>query len=264
MAEVELVSKDGRNQSQKYNYISHENAIKAIRKSMLKHGVVYFSHLEETTHIEKKTNSGSIMLIAQSTFKHVFINAEKPTEKIEFNNVGWGSDSLDKAIYKANTGAKKYALFTLFQLVDGIDGQLSDPENDNCKTNEPKNQNNNQRNNQQRNNQNQQRNNQGQQQNQQQNKQPEKTTTAFCKLCKSPLKYSKKGKWFCPNFQDENKGIHTIIPDTHIKRFEEYQQLLAKAYKLDKVATAEIENNKKQNMDSKIPQLKAMISFLNE
>lgn len=124
--EIQSVKKDGTNQMQRYKYISHEEVIKAIRAGMIKHGVTYYSNLLETTVCEVKTKN-STMKLARSMFEHFFYDYESKTE-VRFINEGWGTDTLDKAIYKANTGAKKYAFFTLFMLVDGIEGKPTDPE----------------------------------------------------------------------------------------------------------------------------------------
>jgi len=51
-------------------------------------------------------------------------------EFVNFQSVGSGSDSTDKAVYKAMTGALKYALLLGFLIPTGDDPENEKPSND--------------------------------------------------------------------------------------------------------------------------------------
>ena len=123
--DIDPVQASGYNEHQKYNYIKWEEIITKSRNAMIKHGVVYCSTLTKTTVEKMKTARGETSLV-KCEFEHTFFNAEKPDDCIMFKNEGWGADNQDKGINKANTGAKKYAFFTMFLLAS--DDKTDDPE----------------------------------------------------------------------------------------------------------------------------------------
>ena len=122
MNDTAKLEKSGRNTSQNYDYHTHEDITTAIRAAMIIHKVVYFCSIEE----EHVSQNGKTCL-CRIKVKHTFTDG---SGEITFTNWGYGSDygSGDKSIYKAITGAKKYALTNLFLLVDGIEGKPTDPE----------------------------------------------------------------------------------------------------------------------------------------
>lgn len=119
VSEVEKVEKTGYNSFQKYKYIMEKDLLDVVRKSIVKHGVVIFSSIDECTVSEFNDQ-----LITTVRMKHTFADTETGETHDTFT-YGQGADKLDKGVYKAITGANKYFLLKNF-LLSGED----DPEND--------------------------------------------------------------------------------------------------------------------------------------
>lgn len=129
MATVAYIQKDKRNSGQGYNYAS-EAAIKgAFHKAFTENGIQFYFSVEGV-NIEKRTLEGQkgprevLEAVVKCTYR--FIDIESG-EYLEGYAVGVGQDNGDKAVYKAITGALKYAITSNF-LVETGDGE--DPEND--------------------------------------------------------------------------------------------------------------------------------------
>lgn len=125
MTDVTGVKKDGANTHSKYKYRSAEGAIKALRSALISNGVFYsYSVLEA---MDDKTPSGK-MVLTKLKIEHTFVNVDDPHDKLTIENYGYGSDMTDKSVYKAMTGAQKYALFNVFQIATDDDPEVPNDE----------------------------------------------------------------------------------------------------------------------------------------
>ena len=127
--EVAYLQKTGKNEAQGYKFLSEAKVKEALNPALRKHGL----YVSSVTH-----NLGQMSFdygedkkpraFAQITTTVVVSAVNLPGEAIIGSGVGFGYDkggSADKAVYKAQAGALKYALTSLFLIATG-----DDPEND--------------------------------------------------------------------------------------------------------------------------------------
>lgn len=115
MEEVAYVQKDKRNEFQHYNYASESAAIAAIRPALIKAGLFMLPSVEKMW-LDDRGNTHVEMLY------RIF---DSSGDYIQFKAVGSGQDkSGDKGVYKALTGASKYALLKTFMLETGDDPEV--------------------------------------------------------------------------------------------------------------------------------------------
>jgi hypothetical protein len=122
---VGVVTKRGDNTKQNYKFVKATDVAAEVRSALFTHGIDFdFTVLEERTW-ESPTNSGGRMYFCSLRVGATFTDCETGENKLVFG-IGWGSDTLDKAPYKAMTGALKYILRMNFLIPDE-----EDPERDN-------------------------------------------------------------------------------------------------------------------------------------
>lgn len=122
MKQVEYLKKDGKVAygSTRYNYLSEEKITSEIRKAMADVGlIIYPSKMEIVSEQEVNTRSGKVRVLNIVAAYH--IKDIESGEFIEIQTLGEGMDSGDKAIYKAMTGAYKYAQRQTFMIPTGDD-----------------------------------------------------------------------------------------------------------------------------------------------
>lgn len=122
---VGYVQKGGYNQNQRYRFAGEADLIAALRPAMVDAGIVFWcSDIRDvrTSEIVKAKRDGSdgLTINVAATFAFTFAHAASGTS-INVLARGEGSDSLDKASYKAMTGALKYALRQSFVIETGDD-----------------------------------------------------------------------------------------------------------------------------------------------
>jgi len=122
---VDSVEKKGRNTQQNYSYVRAADVANAVRKELFRRGVIMTADVEKTEWSEFQTNKGSRMTVCRLTVAYTLHDSDSP-EKLTFHGLGEAFDSGDKAVYKAHTGALKYALRTLGLIPD----EAADPEAD--------------------------------------------------------------------------------------------------------------------------------------
>ena len=105
MLEVGYVQKDGTNSFQKYNYASEANAIKALRPALVKNGLILLPSVEKS-EMDSYGNTTVHVLYKLMDVEGNFITFQMIGQGNDKNSKGVG----DKGIYKAITGANKYAL----------------------------------------------------------------------------------------------------------------------------------------------------------
>lgn len=127
MGDIEAVTKSGTNQKQGYKYVKAADVANEVRSVLVKHGIAFFFSIESVERWEVPTNSGGKMLFCQLVVQCTFQDSESG-EAFTVQGVGWGADSLEKAPYKAITGALKYVLRSSFLIPDEEDPENEKPE----------------------------------------------------------------------------------------------------------------------------------------
>jgi len=126
---VGYVQKKGRNAAQSYNYAGEADFIEAMRPALLEAGICPPHVIDITdnqvTVIPKGQDKSSIHVSRVYTFR--YYHAASKTF-VDVKAAGEGNDSLDKASYKAATGALKYALRQTFLIETGNDPDDVKPE----------------------------------------------------------------------------------------------------------------------------------------
>lgn len=124
MKEIDAVTKKGRNENQKYNYVRAADVANEVRTALVNNGIAFTYDVSDCRNWEKASNSGSMLNYCHIKVDCLFIDSESG-ESVTAGAVGWGMDSGDKAPYKAMTGALKYIMRMTFLIPDE-----SDPENE--------------------------------------------------------------------------------------------------------------------------------------
>jgi ERF superfamily len=124
MATIDAVEKHGENTFQKYKYVRAADVANEVRKAMIVNGIAFTYDVVDAQHWESTKEGKSTNYFCQLTVSCTFTDSETG-ESFSGRVVSWGSDTLDKAPFKAMTGAIKYAMRMNFMIPDE-----SDPEND--------------------------------------------------------------------------------------------------------------------------------------
>lgn len=120
MKDIDAVLKNGRNDFQKYNYVRAADVANEAREAMITHGIAFTYDVVDAIHWESTKEGKSTNYFCQLTVMVTFTDADSG-EQMSGRVVGWGSDTLDKAPFKAMTGAVKYALRMNFLIPDEND-----------------------------------------------------------------------------------------------------------------------------------------------
>jgi ERF superfamily len=128
MAAVGYLKKEGTNKAQNYKFIEEAKVIEAVRGLMIEKQLVIWP---ATTNIivtpSGSTSGGASKNLTTVDMKFTIEDGESgETRTISMG--GQGIDPGDKGIYKAETGANKYALLKLFQIPTGDDPELDTDE----------------------------------------------------------------------------------------------------------------------------------------
>jgi len=121
MAEINYIQKDKSNSFHGYKYASEAAIKEACHASFVKHKVVFSFSVNKVTDLWSTTGGEHVVLVECAwTLSDV-----ESGESLSGVAVGTGSDKGDKAVYKAITGALKYALTANLLIPTG-----EDPENE--------------------------------------------------------------------------------------------------------------------------------------
>lgn len=120
MKDIDAVLKNGRNDFQKYNYVRAADVANEARKAMIAHGIAFTYDVVDSKHWESTKEGKSTNYFCELTVNVTFTDADSG-ESMSGRVVGWGTDTLDKAPFKAMTGAVKYALRMNFLIPDESD-----------------------------------------------------------------------------------------------------------------------------------------------
>lgn len=119
---VGYIEKTGTNASQGYKYVQAAAVADKIRNEFAERGLTMIPENIEVTESGLTPSGKQALITLRITWK---ISDSESGESVTFQSVGSGSDSTDKAVYKAMTGALKYALLLGFLIPTG-----DDPENE--------------------------------------------------------------------------------------------------------------------------------------
>ncbi len=122
MGEIGRISKGGTNSAQGYKYVMASQVADAVREKLAAHNVIMLPVGADVVESGRTPSEKQSLLTIRFTWR--FVDGDSG-ETLDFQSIGTGADSGDKAAYKATTGAIKYALLTAF-LIPTDD----DPEND--------------------------------------------------------------------------------------------------------------------------------------
>ena len=119
MREVGYVQKAGHNDFQNYKYATEADAIRAVRPAMVRHGLCMIPSVTDS-YMDDHGNTHVNVLY------RIF---DEDGNFLSFEGVGCGNDKNsrgvgDKGIYKALTGANKYALLKTFLMETGDDPEI--------------------------------------------------------------------------------------------------------------------------------------------
>jgi len=123
MKKVGYVQKRGVNDFHKYKYASEADLLRQLRPAMVEEGLMLIPSVTDVSEIDANGNTTvkinyTLVHFSGEVWPHPIVFAGCGNDKNK-NGIG------DKGLYKAYTGANKYALFKLFQLETG-----DDPEDD--------------------------------------------------------------------------------------------------------------------------------------
>lgn len=123
---VDHIEKRGVNSAQNYKYVKASDLAHAIRNALSELGIYAQVVFDSKPPYTYTTKSGTVMNMVDVRCDITFIDADDlNAPPFRTSGLGSGSDTGDKAIYKAQTGAAKYALRNAFLVPDD-----SDPENE--------------------------------------------------------------------------------------------------------------------------------------
>lgn len=122
MGEVGWIPKKGHNSFQNYDYVREVDIVDSVREKLAIRKVAFIP--DKVVHLEFQpitTAKGVAGFFAVVTMSYTFVDGESG-ETLTVEAVGAGTDQPgDKAFYKAQTGAKKYALTQAFLIATGDD-----------------------------------------------------------------------------------------------------------------------------------------------
>jgi hypothetical protein len=118
------IPKTGENRQQGYRFADLDDHLSVVRPVLAKHGLSLVASTEELVPLpERQTRSGGVQYVVRARVVGRLLHSSG--EWIEGESWGEGQDSLDKAGYKAITGARKYLVTSLLGTATG-----DDPERD--------------------------------------------------------------------------------------------------------------------------------------
>lgn len=125
MKQVKYIEKKGFNKFNNYKYATESDVAEKVREVLAEQNVIMLPDVIEHSTREHTNRKGNVEYIATVKVKFTFIDGESG-EEISIHSAGEGQDTGDKAVYKAITGAQKYALMKAFMIPTGDDPEGDD------------------------------------------------------------------------------------------------------------------------------------------
>lgn len=120
MSEVGYIHKKGYNEFHDYKYAGDSEVSAAFSKAMKNHNVFMYSSILERTCQAYERRGGKNSFLITVKLEVTFVDVDSGESKVCIF-YGDGSDSDDKGVFKAITGAQKYALMKTFLVETGDD-----------------------------------------------------------------------------------------------------------------------------------------------
>ena len=124
---VGYVQKTGHNRQQNYSYVTEADLADKFRAAMIAAGLALIPNLSSRTDKEITSKQGTIGTFTTVVMEYTLIDSETGC-RASFRMGGDGMDYGDKALYKAITGAKKYAMKELAVISTGDDPERDEAE----------------------------------------------------------------------------------------------------------------------------------------
>ncbi len=121
---VKKIPKTGYNNYHKYHYVQESDLLEVVKTELIKQGIYLTTSITSISRTDHAKGDGKFDHLTTIQAEYTFVDV-KSGEKIAICGAGEGADSLDKGVYKANTGAFKYFLMRNFLISTG-----DDPERD--------------------------------------------------------------------------------------------------------------------------------------
>jgi hypothetical protein len=118
MGEVGYLQKEGRNTHQGYTYVTAEQVLRKVGAACSEAGICAASR---TTLLEYGNRTKANGKAENYAVVKLTLTFSDGTGEVVVEGLGEGADAGDKAIYKANTGAIKYAMQSAFLISWGDD-----------------------------------------------------------------------------------------------------------------------------------------------
>lgn len=129
MKEIGKVPKSGHNSFHKYDYVTENDLVYAVRQKLSEADIFVFTSVENQAVqiVRDDTDPSRIKqsILALVTTRHTFVDGESG-EQFSVLSQGQGADVGDKAGYKAITGAMKYFLYKCFMIPTGDDPEADE------------------------------------------------------------------------------------------------------------------------------------------
>lgn len=126
MGDVERIPKSGYNDFHRYSYATEADIVAAVRKGLAARNVMIVHKVDDLKWrlpVKASGESGSPIATVSVTF--TAIDGDSGETLPVAQTIGEGQDSGDKAVYKALTGALKYAVLKLFLIPTGDDPEAA-------------------------------------------------------------------------------------------------------------------------------------------
>ena len=117
------VEKRGENTFHHYKYAMAADVFAMARTVLAEHGIVM---VPSVTTAATRVVEGMKGSMTDLTLVVRLFNADDPTDEVIYSVAGSGADTGDKGVYKAMTGALKYALILAFLLPTGDDPEADE------------------------------------------------------------------------------------------------------------------------------------------
>lgn len=124
---IQNAKKSGVNTFDKYRYANLEDYLAAVKQPLADNGLILYAEMVGEPHFaERTTAKGNQETVCRVLVRTFVVHAESGG-KVSADTWGEGQDRMDKAIYKAITGARKYGVAMLFGIYTTDDAEETRP-----------------------------------------------------------------------------------------------------------------------------------------
>lgn len=124
---IQNAKKSGVNTFDKYRYANLEDYLAAVKQPLADNGLILYAEMVgKPQFAERTTAKGNQETVCRVLVRTFVVHAESGG-KVSADTWGEGQDRMDKAIYKAITGARKYGVAMLFGIYTTDDAEETRP-----------------------------------------------------------------------------------------------------------------------------------------